>query len=152
MTTYIPVNLQRRIRDRFGNCCAYCRTAEHLTATTFEFEHITAQSAGGETTFENLCLSCPMCNRFKSDQMAAIDPITLDRVPLFHPQQTRWTDHFKWNDDHTEIVGLTPIGRATVSALKMNRTQMVQVRRMWVVLGEHPTMTSDGTDFDHSIF
>ena len=150
MTTYVPVNLQRRIRDRFGNSCAYCRTAERLTATTFEFEHITAQSAGGETTFENLCLSCPMCNRYKSDQMSAIDPLTLVSVPLFHPQQARWTDHFEWNDDYTEIVGLTPIGRATITALKMNRPQMVQVRRMWVVLGEHPTTTPDEADFDHS--
>lgn len=49
MSAYIPVELQRQIRARFANCCAYCRTVEALTVTTFEFEHITPRSAGGET-------------------------------------------------------------------------------------------------------
>ncbi len=35
MSTYIPVELQRQIRHRFADCCAYCLTAEALTATTF---------------------------------------------------------------------------------------------------------------------
>src|SRR2546421_4671780 len=26
MTAYLAVELQRRVRDRFANCCAYCRT------------------------------------------------------------------------------------------------------------------------------
>lgn len=69
MTVYISVELQRRVRERFANICAYCRTAEDLTATTFEFEHIVPLSAGGATAFENLCLSCPMCNRYKSDRV-----------------------------------------------------------------------------------
>lgn len=43
---------------------AYCLTAEALTATTFEFEHIQPRSAGGETVFVNLCLYFPNCNRF----------------------------------------------------------------------------------------
>ena len=40
MSAYISVELQRQIRDKFSDCCAYCLTAEFLTATTFEFEHI----------------------------------------------------------------------------------------------------------------
>jgi hypothetical protein len=46
-------------------------------------------------------------------------------VPLFHPNQQEWAEHFAWNDDATEIMGLTPIGRATIAALKMNRPQIV---------------------------
>ena len=56
MSIYISVELQKQIRHCFADCCAYCRTAESLTVTTFEFEHIIPPSAGGETTFENLCL------------------------------------------------------------------------------------------------
>jgi hypothetical protein len=41
----------------FGDCCAYCRTAEHLTVVTFEYEHIVPRSAGGQTELENLCIS-----------------------------------------------------------------------------------------------
>lgn len=40
MSAYIPVDLQRRIRTRYFNACADCRTAESLTGMTFEFEHI----------------------------------------------------------------------------------------------------------------
>lgn len=138
MRVYIPVDLQRQIRERFANCCAYCRTAEDLTVTVFEFEHIVPRSAGGTTAFENLCLSCPTCNRYKSDHMSLTDPETQEEVAMFHPHQHLWTDHFAWNEDAAEIIGLTPTGRATVTALRMNRPQMIRVRRMWVTLNEHP--------------
>lgn len=138
MSAYIPVELQRQVRDRFANCCAYCRTAEALTVTTFEFEHITPRSAGGESILENLCLSCPSCNRYKAQRQTATDPLTEAMVSLFHPQLEVWTDHFAWSEDAKEIIGLTAIGRATILTLKMNRPQMIRVRRIWVKMREHP--------------
>ena len=45
---------------------------------------------------------------------------------------------FFWSEDTIEIVGLTTIGRATISTLKMNRLQLTRVRKMWVRMGEHP--------------
>lgn len=138
MSAYIPVELQRQVRSRFVDCCAYCHTAEALTVTTFEFEHITPRSAGGGSSLENLCLSCPACNSHKAQRQSAIDPVTGVTVPLFHPQNQVWAEHFTWNEDATEIIGITPIGRATIVALKVNRPQMVRVRKMWVKMGEHP--------------
>jgi hypothetical protein len=139
MSVYVPAALKRLVRERFGDRCAYCRTAEHLTATQFEIEHIEPRAAGGETVFANLCLACPMCNRFKADSSSAVDPLTSASVSLFHPHQQSWHEHFAWSDDATEIVGLSPIGRATVAALRMNRPAMIRVRRMWVAMGEHPS-------------
>ncbi len=138
MSVYIPVKLQQRVRTHFADRCAYCQTSESLTGAIFEFEHIRPRSAGGETSFENLCLACPTCNRYKSNRQIASDPLTNQSVPLFHPHLQEWADHFTWNEDTTEIAGLTPIGRATISALKMNRPQMIRVRRMWVKMDEHP--------------
>jgi hypothetical protein len=138
MSAYVPIELRRRLRQRFGDCCAYCRTAEHLTVVTFETEHIVPRAAGGETEFENLCISCPTCNRYKSDRSSAPDPLTGEEVALFHPHQDRWAEHFAWNADATEILGLTPTGRATITALKMNRPQIVRARRMWIAMKEHP--------------
>jgi HNH endonuclease len=138
MSVYVSVDLQRQVRAYFADCCAYCRTQEVLTATTFEFEHIIPHSAGGQTAFENLCLSCPSCNRHKAHRQTAIDPITNETVALFHPHRQEWEEHFDWSEDRTEILGLSPTGRATISALKMNRPQLVRVRRMWVKMGEHP--------------
>lgn len=138
MSVYISVELHRQVRSRFANCCAYCRTAESLTVTTFEFEHIIPLSKGGETIFENLCSACPSCNRYKAVRQTATDPITKEEVGLFHPQKQSWADHFEWNEEAIEITGLTPTGRATVVVLKMNRPQVLRVRRMWVKMGEHP--------------
>jgi hypothetical protein len=138
VSAYIPIELQHDIRNHFANCCAYCHTAEALTVTTFEFEHIISRSAGGETIFENLCLACPTCNRHKANRQAATDPVTNQSAPLFHPQHQLWAEHFSWNEEITEIEGLTPTGRATIAALKMNRPQLIRIRRMWVKMGEHP--------------
>ena len=138
MSVYISVELHKKIRNHFANCCAYCRTAEALTVSTFEFEHIIPLSAGGRTVFENLCLACSSCNRYKATRQTAIDPNTQEEVKLFHPQQQLWIDHFAWSEDATEIVGLTSVGRSTISALKMNRPQLTRVRKMWVKMAEHP--------------
>lgn len=138
MSVYIRVELQRQIRARFDECCAYCQTAEFLTAMTFEFEHIRPLSAGGETMFENLCFACPSCNRYKGDRQIAIEPKSGEVVTLFHPQEQIWTEHFAWSESGTEMRGLTAVGRATISALQMNRPALVRARAMWVKLGEHP--------------
>ena len=68
----------------------------------------------------------------------ACDPVSARDVPLFHPQRDVWAEHFAWTEGATEIVGLTDVGRATVAALRMNRSQLVRVRHMWAIMGEHP--------------
>jgi hypothetical protein len=128
VSVYISADLRRQIRARFANCCAYCRTDEALSVAIFEFEHIVPRSAGGTT----------VCNRWKADRTTATDPTTQQDIPLFHPQQDNWTDHFAWSEGSTTIIGLTPVGRATISLLRMNRPQLTRVRRMWVAMGEHP--------------
>ncbi|MDA0837470.1 MAG: HNH endonuclease signature motif containing protein [Planctomycetota bacterium] len=130
MSVYISVQLQRRVRANFEDRCAYCRSPENLTVAIFEIEHIVPRSAGGETNYENLCLACPTCNRFKSDRQKALDPLTHRDSPLFHPQRDQWSEHFTWKDGAAEVLPLTSIGRATVDALRMNRPQLVRVRRM----------------------
>jgi hypothetical protein len=138
VSPYISVSLQKAVRQHFHYCCAYCHTAESLIATTFEIEHIVPKSAGGYTILENLCLSCPHCNRHKSARQTFQDPETLETVSLFHPNQQSWQDHFAWNEDASILVGLTPIGRATIAALEMNRSVLVRLRKIWFKIGEHP--------------
>jgi hypothetical protein len=105
---------------------------------TFEIDHIIPQSAGGETALENLCLCCPTCNRHKAARLTAFDPDSGQEVPLFHPRRQIWEEHFAWSEDKARVIGLTAVGRATVEALRMNRPQMVMLRRYWVALGLHP--------------
>ncbi|WP_168565166.1 HNH endonuclease [Crateriforma spongiae] len=137
MSRYVSADLRRRVRERFFACCAYCQTAESLTVSTFEIEHIVPRSEGGATEFQNLCLACPACNRFKSNRIRG----TTDdgrEFALFHPQQETWLDHFDWSVDGAVIVGLTEIGEVTIRTLRMNRPQAVEVRTLWVEAGRHP--------------
>lgn len=93
---------------------------------------------GGITTPENLALSCSGCNSHKYDKIEAPDPDDQSIVPLYHPRQHRWHDHFAWNEQFTHLVGITPTGRATIVALHLNRTGVVNLRWALFLLGLHP--------------
>lgn len=101
-------------------------------------DHIIPEAGGGETMQENLCVACHSCNEFKGAQVEVQDPQTGQRVRLFHPGRQLWTEHFRWSEDGTNIIGLTPAGRATVAALNMNHPAIVEARRCWVRVGWHP--------------
>lgn len=137
MSSYVPAALRSRVREHFSGQCAYCKTAESLTVVTFEIEHIEPRSSGGLTAFENLCLACPACNRFKSNRTIGRDQSGRESR-LFHPHQDFWLEHFDWSVDGTNIVGLTNTGIVTIYTLRMNRKQVVAVRTLWVEAGRHP--------------
>lgn len=143
MSTYIPVQLRRQIQTLDSRRCAYCQSAESLMGVTFEIEHILPVSLGGETHLHNLCLSCPTCNRHKASRIKAQDPENEIDVPLFHPREQHWNDHFAWNDDATIVNGLTPTGPATIDMLHINRPAIIRLRRYWVALNLHPPETPD---------
>jgi hypothetical protein len=73
-----------------------------------------------------------------ADRQMAVDPVTEQSVSLFHPQLQSWDEHFAWSDDGQKLVRLSPIGRTTITALRMNRSQLVWARGLWVKLG-HPS-------------
>ena len=72
------------------------------------------------------------------NHLAATDPQTGNPTPLFHPNQQAWTDHFRWEENGLQIMGLTPIGRATVSLLRLNRALLLRARERWIYAGWHP--------------
>lgn len=143
MSAYVPARLRRRVLAEANGLCAYCRSSERLMGVLFEIDHILPISAGGATTLENLCLACPVCNRFKAIRIAGLDPVTLQEARLFHPRIDRWSEHFSWLDHGSALHGLTPIGRVTIEALRMNRPEIIELRRYWVALGLHPPGQTD---------
>jgi len=118
--------------------CEYCHTPDGFVPGSFAVEHIVPRSIGGKTTLANLALSCPACNGHKYNKVEGSEPLTSQRVRLFNPRKQRWSDHFTWSHDFTLIIGLTPIGRATVETLQMNQQKMVNLRRLLVLAGLHP--------------
>jgi hypothetical protein len=43
-----------------------------------------------------------------------------------------------WSVDGLLLLGLTPIGRATITALALNRERMVAIRAADIAVGRHP--------------
>ena len=95
-----------------------------------------ARQHRGATVADNLCLSCFRCNARKGTNIASIDPETAEMVPLFHPRRNAWPEHFAW--DGPVLLGLTPIGRATVELLAINHPDYVLLRQALIEEGVFP--------------
>jgi 5-methylcytosine-specific restriction endonuclease McrA len=133
-----PTSLREFVFERAQGRCEYCRSPAAFAHQSFSLEHIHPRSRKGKRTRGNLALSCQGCNNHKYNRTQAIDPVCMELVPLFHPRKHRWSDHFAWSDDASQILGLTQIGRATVEALQLNRQPLVNLRMALVKAGEHP--------------
>lgn len=118
--------------------CEYCKTSSKLTGMPLVMDHILPQVAGGSDEPENIAAACYRCNEFKGSKTHAPDPATSTLVPLFNPRQQSWTEHFSWANGGTHIVGLTPTGRATVIALRLNNDYVVEARALWIESNWHP--------------
>jgi hypothetical protein len=125
---YIPSSLQRRVRQRATDRCEYCRISQVSQEATFHVDHVAPRAAGGLTSLENLALACVSCSLRKGARITALDPVTGEPMPLFHPRLHAWAEHFA-ADRSGDIVGLTGVGRATVASLSMNRLLAVAIRR-----------------------
>lgn len=139
MAFYLSIALRRRLVEADDHRCAYCHTTQSHSGNPMVVDHVHPRSKGGDTTFENLCFSCYRCNLFKRSLVEAIDPLSGETTLLFHPRRDHWSEHFAWNEAGLHIVGLTPVGRATVTALNVNNAVIMDARRNWVRLGWHPT-------------
>ena len=136
--TFISKTTRERVASEARYRCGYCQTRQDVVGMPLHIEHINPKAAGGSSKIENLWLACPLCNNYKGTQTHATDPESGKRVPLFNPRVQEWPVHFRWSDDGTDVVGLTPVGRATVIALKLNRSPLRRARRRWVKAGWHP--------------
>lgn len=142
-SVYIPVEIERRVRYEAGNRCGYCLSPQQLVMARLEIEHIIPRTAfavddPSADDANNLWLACPICNGHKSDKTGGIDPVTEMMVSLFNPRTQSWFEHFRWSEDGIRILGLTPVGRATVRALHLDDDpDAIRVRANWVTAGWH---------------
>ena len=130
--------IRSAVRIRANNCCEYCFAQAAFSHDPFSEEHILPVSKGGLYILENLAWACLGCNFFKGAVTFAIDFLTGSLVPLFNPRKDVWDTHFEWNEDFTNLNGLTPTGRATITRLKLNRPGLINFRKVLVNQGKHP--------------
>jgi hypothetical protein len=128
--------LERQVVERAHNRCEYCRMHQCLQGATFHLEHILPQTRGGLTQLSNLAWACPGCNLRKSARVEVFDRMTASMVPLFHPREHAWSEHFDWDD--YQVVTLTPIGRATAAALNLNDERRIRIRQAEQLFGLFP--------------
>ena len=134
----LPKELKQSVYNRANGLCEYCKSPEKYSTDSFCMEHIFPQCRGGETTAENLALSCMGCNNHKYVKTEGKDPFTGETVKLYHPRKHNWTEHFVWADNATIIFGVSATGRATVAELQLNRQRLINLRKLLFDSGEHP--------------
>lgn len=96
----VSEQLRQFVADRANQCCEYCQGQLKYSLQPFVVEHITPRSKSGDNDPENLALACQGCNGNKYVKESGADPLTGKIVPLFHPRQMKWEDHFLWSTDY----------------------------------------------------
>ena len=134
--TRVSAALRREVRERAGERCEYCLLVESQAFFPHEPDHLIARKHGGQTVLANLTLACFDCNRFKGSDIASIDDVTGQIVPLFNPRTQRWSEHFSLEEDG-RIVPLTAVGRVTETLLRFNLPERREVRAYLMTLGEY---------------
>lgn len=142
MPSDVPTSLRETVYRRAGGCCEYCLSQARFSTQPFSVEHVFPRSRGGKATARNLALACQGCNNHKYNKTRGTDSITGQESRLFNPRRDRWHEHFTWSEDCTTIIGLSPVGRATVEGLRLNRPGLLELRRVLFAVGEHPPTIS----------
>ncbi len=129
---------KKAVQERAKHCCEYCLSQAKFSADTFAIEHIIPRIKNGNENLENLAFACQRCNNHKYTATHSLDSATGLIVSLYHPRTDIWQQHFQWSDDFTEILGISPSGRATVQKLQLNRQGLINLRQIFVQVGLHP--------------
>ncbi len=131
-------SVREKVEARAKKLCEYCLSPLNFSSDPFSIEHIFSIFKGGTNDLENLALSCQGCNGFKSIKTEAFDLVSQTTASFYNPRKDVWSEHFIWNEDFTEIIGLSAKGRATIKTLKLNRQRVINLRRLSIMAGEHP--------------
>ena len=134
----IPKAVRQQVLSEAEHRCEYCLTSSRLIGMPLVIDHITPKSLGGEDERKNLAASCYRCNEFKGAKTQGIDNVTGELTTLFNPRTQVWIENFKWINGASEVVGITPTGRVTVSNLRLNNEYIMATRGIWAARGWHP--------------
>lgn len=126
MPTDISAELRKLVAERANFRCEYCLLPEKASLHKHEPDHIVPRQHDGETTEDNLALSCLRCNRHKGPNIGSYDPQTGQLTPFFNPRKQNWSDHFRF--EGAEILPLTAVARVTLKILRINDDSRLRER------------------------
>ena len=113
--------------EEFQNKCAYCGSKLGLTSRS-EIDQFYPKSIYPDKAYEidNLLLTCNVCNVNKGNQF----PLDEKGLPLLlNPRFDNFYDHMKIEKNGL-VTHLTKRGFVTIEILKLNRTSLVEERKL----------------------
>lgn len=113
-TTRVSAELRTLVVERARDRCEYCLSPARYATQRFSVEHVLPRTRGGQTVLENLALACQGCNNHKYNHTETVDPVSGLIVPLYNPRRDYW------------------------AALLLNRAGVANLRRLLLLVGEHP--------------
>ena len=128
-------SLEESIRRLASERCEYCRIPDSDSRLKHVLDHIIARQHDGTTELKNLALCCARCNLYKGPNISGIDSDTKQITRLVNPRTDIWKDHFRY--EGAILIGMTPIGRATVRVLRINLPVRIAWRQMFLATGEN---------------
>ena len=73
MSEHVPAPPPRRVRERAGNACEYCKLPQMSQEAAFHIDHILPCVRGGKTKLANLALACVTCSLRKGARVQVHD-------------------------------------------------------------------------------
>lgn len=140
--TYISAALRREVVRRAGEICEYGLIHQDDALLGCAVDHIVSEKHGGQTEFENLALSCTLCNRRKGTDLASVVPETRRVVALFNPRTDSWIEHFRLSGDVLTIHPRTDVGTVTARLLGFNDFHRQAERALLREDGRYPPRTA----------
>ncbi len=127
MTEMNDILIRDKLLIRAEYECEYCHRI--LFDSPWQKEHIMPKVLGGTDDFQNLAVSCPRCNLNKNQAIESVDLVTAKKTRLFNPRSDKWENHF--GIVAGQLVGRTPIGRATARLLFKRTEQQLPPDLSW---------------------
>jgi len=136
MRQYLSNKIRKKVEERAGCRCEYCRMHVDDSELSFSIDHIIAIKHGGGDELDNLAFACPHCNQYKgSDLVTFVDDYD-NIVLLFNPRKHDWFEHFEAVKG--EIIPKTETGKATVKLLQFNTFERLMLRQVLTEIGHYP--------------
>jgi HNH endonuclease len=120
----LTASIREQVRQRAHCACEFCGITEIDSGGMLTIDHFRPRARAGSDELENLIYACIARNQYKQDYW----PQTETAPTLWNPRQELASQHFVEQED-CQLTALTPTGIFTLKRLRLNRSQLIAVRR-----------------------
>ncbi len=137
---------KQQIADECYHQCVYCAIHEAPWGGIdhYHIDHFRPQSKFDElkNKITNLYYSCPICNKFKSDDWKN-EPDNLNDICYPDPSDHNYSDLFNWDKTNHTLEGIYVSSKYLVNRLYLNRPQLIYERREYFLKAKADALISE---------